>query len=83
MLDKKWIILFKYYSINVLIGCGGVGADDCCTVGVKCYEGEGDCDYDEDCMPGLRCGVNNCRVKSGYEWHKDTDCCYKPSKDNT
>ena len=61
-----------------MIGCRGGGT--CCQVGQKCYEGEGDCDYDEDCMPGLRCGVNNCRVKSGYEWHKDTDCCYKPSK---
>ena len=46
--------------------------------------GEGDCDTDNDCMPGLRCGQSSfgdyCRIKDGHEWDVDTDCCYKPSK---
>ena len=58
-------------------GCRG--GSDCCTKGEKCYEGEGDCDNDDECMPGLRCGVDNCRVKVS-PWHFATDCCYKPGR---
>ena len=65
------------YLVNIFPGCRG--GSSCCTKGEKCYEGEGDCDYDDECMPGLRCGENNCRVKVS-PWHKDTDCCYKPGR---
>ena len=56
---------------------GCAGGDSCCSEGQKCIEGEGDCDKDDDCMPGLRCGNLNCRIKSGYDWDDD-DCCYRP-----
>ena len=62
-------------SIN-FEGCAG--DDDCCSQGRKCNEGEGDCDGDNNCMPGLRCGTENCRIKSGYYWDDEDDCCYRP-----
>ena len=46
----------------------------------KCRENEGDCDSDEDCLQGLKCGVDNCKQKSGLEWDSTDDCCYKPGK---
>jgi len=33
---------------------------------------------DDECMPGLRCGSNNCRVKVS-PWDTETDCCYRPA----
>ena len=40
----------------------------------------GDCDFDHDCLGGFKCGTNNCwtefRVKSGYNWDVQADCCY-------
>ena len=35
---------------------------------------EGDCDFDDQCREGLRCGSNNCLASFGFEMH--TDCCY-------
>ena len=38
------------------------GGDSCCgSNGYQCGEGEGDCDYDSDCKPGLVCGKDNCK----------------------
>ena len=72
----KWHHTHLFY----LKGCRG--GDACCTVGEPCYESEGDCDLDEDCMPGLRCGYNEnfCRIKDGGRWEDGDDCCYKPGK---
>ena len=72
----KWHHTHLFY----LKGCRG--GDACCTVGEPCYESEGDCDIDEDCMPGLRCGYNEnfCRIKDGGRWEDGDDCCYKPGK---
>ena len=71
--------LFSYISYHFQ-GCAG--GDSCCTSGRKCYEGEGDCDTDDDCMPGLRCGQdkNYCRVNTGHSWDTGDDCCYRPCK---
>merc|ERR1719445_669107 len=45
----------------------------CCTTDFQCLEGEGDCDSDSDCAPGLVCGTNNCGADSPFQ---DThDCC--------
>ena len=50
---------------------------DCCTETQSCDVGQGDCDSDDDCLDGLKCGENNC--KSDFDWGKDsTDCCYRP-----
>ena len=43
----------------------------------SCSELEGDCDFDNQCQKGLRCGSNNCPVSFGFDMH--TDCCYSTS----
>merc|ERR1719186_555837 len=55
---------------------------DCCTSYNKCGEGEGHCDDDSECKPGLRCGTNNCRNYGSYfsSW---ADCCYKTATTTT
>ena len=37
----------------------------------NCGEGEGDCDYDFECIPGYICGDDNC------DWGGTGDCCTK------
>ena len=48
------------------------GGDDCCTQDNPCGLGEGDCDHDSDCKPGLYCGLDNC---GGSGWEYFDDCC--------
>ena len=58
-----------------------MGGDDCCKETNKCDVGEGDCDFDEDCLEGLKCGFNNCISPRGFldeKWDRYDDCCYKP-----
>ena len=43
----------------------------------SCSENDGDCDFDDQCQEGLRCGSNNCPSSFGFEMH--TDCCYVAS----
>merc|ERR1712029_1237126 len=51
----------------------GRRSGSCCTSEFQCLEGEGDCDSDSDCAPGLVCGTNNCGADSPF---RDThDCC--------
>ena len=40
----------------------------------SCSELEGDCDFNDQCQEGLRCGSNNCQNSFGFDIH--TDCCY-------
>ena len=57
--------------------CRGQGGGDCCQG--DCGEGEGDCDGDSDCLPGLVCGDDNC-VTGTYPAGtlvSDDDCCKK------
>merc|ERR1712126_627202 len=60
------------------------GGDDCCTYYNKCEAGQGDCDTDNDCKDGLKCGNDNCGVSwtkfipSREGWDVYDDCCYKP-----
>merc|ERR1711939_214497 len=63
-----------YPPIPVLLpGCSG--DDNCCTPENPCYDGEGDCDTDRDCVGDLRCGVDNCAGPSlGFD--ATDDCCY-------
>jgi len=68
------------------IGCRG--GDSCCTPNNKCYAGEGDCDRDNDCDVGLRCGTDNCDFDGlglfpySKGWDMYDDCCYKPPFNN-
>ena len=68
-----------YWFAFAAIGCNG--GDDCCSERVfgqlKCGKGEGDCDHDDDCQPGLFCGQDNCQG-SGFD--KSDDCCTKKRK---
>merc|ERR1719445_2947107 len=49
----------------------GRRSGSCCTSEFQCLEGEGDCDSDSDCAPGLVCGTNNC----GHPFQDTHDCC--------
>lgn len=40
----------------------------------SCSEVEGDCDFNNQCQEGLKCGSNNCPASFGFDAH--TDCCY-------
>ena len=54
---------------------------DCCSYGIPCDEGEGDCDSDEECKPGLICGHNNCDdivSKTNDNSTLVNDCCVFP-----
>jgi len=46
-----------------------------------CYEGEGDCDWDEECVRGLVCGNANCLKFPGNKNNPkitvNEDCCEK------
>ena len=52
------------------------GDDFCCTFADPCVLGEGDCDNDDHCVPGLKCGHNNC---GGDPFDDDDDCCFDPT----
>jgi len=49
-----------------------LGENNCCTSSRPCGIGDGDCDRDSHCRPGLRCGKNNCR---GPGFDATDDCC--------
>ena len=75
----------RYCNIKIfifLLGCNG--GNTCCTPDNKCGEDEGDCDADNDCQDGLKCGIDNCSNKGNgnpnNEWNAEDDCCYKPAK---
>merc|ERR1711915_674333 len=51
----------------------------CCTSTNKCGKGGGDCDSDNDCEAGLKCGTNNCKSFNPSA-DPTNDCCYD-SKD--
>ena len=65
--------------------------NSCCDEDHRCDVGEGDCDFDKDCLEGLKCGKNNCLVTSqrgdarrlidGLEGYvAEDDCCFKPGR---
>ena len=50
-------------------------SEDNCTIENPCGLDEGDCDFDNECQPGLTCGTNNCPTNLGLD--ATIDCCYK------
>lgn len=52
-----------------------IGDDDFCSICGPCLEGQGDCDSDDECSPGLVC-ANNVGADYGLAW--DTDVCLAP-----
>ena len=68
MCIKTYLDLFPVNCANVING--KIGFCSC----HSCSELEGDCDFDDQCQEGLRCGSNNCLAFFGFDAH--TDCCY-------
>merc|ERR1711962_1570721 len=58
---------------------GSTSAWSCCSANSKCGHGEGDCDSDNECQSGLKCGKDNCR-----DFHSGAaaaaDCCIPSSR---
>ena len=51
----------------------------CCTEEDPCGLGDGDCDYDEDCLPLFSCGSNNCKELNPLNadaFDDSDDCCF-------
>ena len=63
--------------------CANDSCGSCCTATNPCGLGEGDCDTDDECGAGLRCGTDNCH--SDFGWASKygvvgaTDCCERIS----
>eukprot|EP00092_Neocalanus_flemingeri_P030174 GFUD01032752.1.p1 GENE.GFUD01032752.1~~GFUD01032752.1.p1 ORF type:complete len:359 (+),score=66.98 GFUD01032752.1:137-1213(+) len=74
------LIVFEFHVIKTQSGlrCRGRNFDKerCCTKENPCVEGEGDCENDTECGPGLGCGTNNCK-RFGDFFHPKDDCCVK------
>ena len=47
--------------------------DDFCTSENPCAQDQGDCDTNDECQDGLRCGTNNCPITASMS--TDMDCC--------
>ena len=60
-------------SLDLNLRCAGID-NDCCTAFQPCVFGDGDCDTDDQCGPGLHCGTDNC----GGSPFDDTDDCCEP-----
>jgi len=74
--------VYKYLDVYYLCLCNATpAAVNCCTSTNKCGVGEGDCDFNSDCQPGLSCGSNNCRQfhPAAPSW---ADCCWDPNTSN-
>ena len=65
----KNIDIFSVHCANVINGKIGFCACH------SCSEHDGDCDFDDQCQEGLRCGSNNCLASFGFDAY--TDCCYE------
>merc|ERR1712150_52209 len=52
-------------------------SDGCCHPRNPCGEGQGDCDHDHDCLPGLKCGSCDFGFSWGTFFAPGADCCVK------
>ena len=50
------------------------GHENFCTTNHACGHYEGDCDNDNECLSGLKCGIDNCPPSLGF--NSSVDCCY-------
>ena len=75
-MDKKNISEKSRPFSHSDLHCFGTDSS-CCTSSTPCGSNDGDCDWDEDCLPLHECGYNNCRDvnegSEGFDW--DDDCC--------
>ena len=72
-------LFFKILFSDTFSGCDGTGFTwYCCSSSKPCGVAEGDCNYDDDCLGHLLCGVDNCLSLSLLKYSKYVDCCYDP-----
>ena len=81
--DSKMLILFdaeerefnfnKGFKANIFFEEDPDNATNACTVLDPCKINEGHCQYDGQCVEGLRCGQDNCTQNLD---HGGTNCCY-------
>ena len=77
----KIVFNVRLFNIhNFLVYKAGCNGQNTCCHGLTstrlCNVGEGDCDFDRHCLPGLMCGNKNC-IGEGFD--PSDDCCYDPS----
>ena len=61
---------------NIVLGCNEGMTQDikaCCSISNPCFEGQGDCDDDSECLGNLVCGSENCDNSKFPSI--STDCC--------
>ena len=79
---EHFVYVLISFSLISLSGCHPSKSHDwyCCSSKFPCKEGHGDCDKDDECLPGLKCGFNNCRAmhNNNKKIHLGMDCCVKP-----
>ena len=78
VVSSRFTTLGLKSKVLVLVFIACTGGNSCCTSTNQCDVDEGDCDSDNDCKAGLKCGSNNCKVKTGLDWDSGDDCCFKP-----
>ena len=67
-----------FFNFSESLRCDpGLNDYSCCTEDQPCGEGEGDCDDDSDCGPGLICGDDNCHWFNKQS-AVTSDCCVRP-----
>lgn len=54
-------------------------ASSCCALSKTCDIGQGSCGSDDECLPVLRCGIDNCLSK--YGWGPEGHDCCEPAHD--
>ena len=62
------------FNLSLEGKCNSGGDWSCCNSNYKCPVGEGDCDYNSDCIGDLVCGTDNC----GAGFLAGMDCCEEP-----
>ena len=71
--------MLKIFQYLVASCAGGSNDWDCCYDRNRCNKGEGDCDQDFHCLPGLKCGKDNCKDFNPAA-EGAADCCYEPGE---
>ena len=67
------ICIWISFSVNCIdMSLGDIAYCQC----HPCWENDGDCDSDDECMDKNICGTNNCPEILGFE--SNVDCCYTP-----
>ena len=70
----------SFFKVSLFEPCSdSTGGMSCCTSANPCGDGQGDCDTDEECIDGLKCGQGNgLDDNCGASFSDDGyDCCYE------